>query len=101
MTGQDYKHGQDSNNRTGVLQHLVPVHIGVDKTTMTGQLRQDIQDRIFGIIDHFTMMIFSIFFTVSLGRPYRREDTGMGGSTFMMMSLLTVLSLSTFWPQTN
>ncbi len=66
MTEQDYKHGQDSNNRTGVLQHMVPVHIAVGKTTMTGQLRQDIQDRIFGIIDHFTMMIFSIYPAVEM-----------------------------------
>ncbi len=56
MTGQDYKHGQDSN-RTGVLQHMLPVNIGMDKTTMTGQLRQGILDRIFGIIARFDSIL--------------------------------------------
>ena len=46
-------------------------------------------------------MFFSISSTISLGSPQNLLDTGMGGSTFMMISLLIVFKVSFTDPHKN
>ena len=53
------------------------------------------------IIDHFTLMRFSMSLTTSLGRPQNLEDTGIRGSTCITMSLLFVFRVSLAVPHTN
>ncbi len=88
-----------SHERTAMTGHsTVPMTLqqfkdSHDIIAMTGQ---EIK-----IIDHFTLIRFSMSFTTPLGRPHSLEDTGMGGSTTLMMSLLMVFSLSWAAPHTN